>query len=400
MTSKRRECINLDESGSKAPGRRNDIDWLRVLAMLSVFLFHCARFFDYEDWHVKNPELSFGFSVFVGILVQWIMPIFFVLSGESTRFALRFRTANQYVRERFKRLFIPLVFGIFLLIPPQVYIERVSHGQFEGSFFRFYPHYFDGFYAFGGNFAWMGLHLWFLLVLFLFSLITLPLLLWLWREEQYRVTHRLALFFEKPGTLLFLVLPLAVMDFSFHPAGLGMRAMGGWNIFVYLIFFLYGYLLASDERFKRVVERQRWITFILALMTTLIGFFLVRSGYNPSFGSLNYKLISIFRTFNSWVWVLTLLSWGSKHLTVRNRFLKYAGEAVLPFYILHQSVIVAIGFFIASWKVDVFVKYLAISISSFVSILLIYELVVRRLGLFRFLFGMKKSLYKASRSRD
>lgn len=383
--------MNFGESRSKVPERRNDIDWLRVLAMLSVFLFHCARFFDFEDWHVKNPELSLGFSVFVGILVQWIMPIFFVLSGESTRFALRFRSAKQYVRERFKRLFIPLVFGIFLLIPPQVYIERVSHGQFEGSFFQFYPHYFDGFYAFGGNFAWMGLHLWFLLVLFLFSLITLPLLLWLWREAQYRGIQQLAMFFEKPGTILLLALPLAVMDFSFHPTGLGMRAMGGWNVFVYLMFFLYGYLLASDERFKRAVERQRWMMFILAFITTLIGFFLVRSGFHPSFGSLNYKLISVFRTFNSLVWVLTLLGWGSRHLLVRNRLLKYTGEAVLPFYILHQSVIVVIGFFIAIWKVDVFMKYLALSASSFVIILLIYELVVRRLGLFRFLFGMKKS---------
>ena len=167
--------------------------------------------------------------------------------------------------------------------------------------------------------------------------------------------------------------------------------MGGWNIFVYLVFFLYGYLLASDRRFKRAVERQRWITLILAVVTTLIGFFLVQSGYDPSFRSLNYKLISIFRTFNSWVWVLTLLGWGSKYLTFRNRFLKYAGDAVLPFYILHQSVIVVIGFFIADWTAGVVVKYIVISTTSFVSIMLIYECVVRRLGFFRFLFGMKKS---------
>ena len=82
--------------------RRYDIDWLRVLAMFSVFLFHCARYFDHEGWHVKNPQLSLGFSVFVGILVQWIMPIFFVLSGMSSRFALDFRSAGQFLGERFK----------------------------------------------------------------------------------------------------------------------------------------------------------------------------------------------------------------------------------------------------------------------------------------------------------
>ncbi len=369
--------------------RRHDIDWMRVLAMLSVFLFHCARFFDYEDWHVKNLQTSFGFTVFVGILVQWIMPIFFVLSGQSTWFALRFRSAGQYIGERFKRLFIPLVFGIFILIPPQVYIELVSHGRFEGSFFRFYPHYFDGFYGFGGNFAWMGLHLWFLLVLFLFSLAALPLLLFLRGEGRSRFIQKTARLFEKPGAILLWILPLAVMEFSFHPEGLGRRDMGGWNVFVYLIFFLYGFLLASDERYRRTVEKNRVILLALAALTTIIGFYIRKSGFDPSFGSSGYLGISAFRTFNSWVWVLALLGLGSRHLAFRNRLLQHASEAVLPFYILHQSVIVVTGFFIINWNTPVIVKYLFLSLTSFVIIILIYEYVVRRLGFMRFLFGLK-----------
>ena len=182
--------------------RRYDIDWLRVLAMFSVFLFHCARYFDNEGWHVKNPQLSFGFSVFVGILVQWIMPIFFVLSGSSSWFALNFRNAGRYLGERFKRLFIPLIFGIFILIPPQVYIERFTNYQFNGSFFQFYPHYFDGWYGFSGNFAWMGLHLWFLLILFLFSLLTLPFLLALQKRTADRMISGLASFSEKSGAVI------------------------------------------------------------------------------------------------------------------------------------------------------------------------------------------------------
>jgi len=375
--------------------RRHDIDWLRVLAMLSVFLFHCARFFDYEDWHVKNLQTSFGFTVFVGILVQWIMPIFFVLSGQSTWFALRFRSTGQYIGERFKRLFIPLVFGIFILIPPQVYIELVSHGRFEGSFFRFYPHYFDGFYGFGGNFAWMGLHLWFLLVLFLFSLVTLPLLLFLRGEGRSRFIQKMARLFENPGAILLWVLPLAVMEFSFHPEGLGLRDMGGWNVFVYLVYFLYGFLLASDERYRRTVEKHRVILLALAALTTVIGFYIKRSGVDPSFGSLGYLGISVFKTFNSWVWVLSLLGIGSRYLSFRNRFLEYASMAVLPFYILHQSVIVAIGFFIINWNIPVIVKYLFLSSTSFVIIILIYECIVKRQGFMRFLFGLKGQKKKA-----
>jgi glucan biosynthesis protein C len=365
--------------------RKHDIDWLRVLAMFSVFLFHCARYFDHEGWHVKNPQLSLGFSVFVGILAQWIMPIFFVLSGQSSRFALDFRSPVQYLSERFKRLFIPLIFGIFVLIPPQVYIER-----FHGSLFQFYPHYFDGFYGFGGNFAWMGLHLWFLLALFLFSLISLPFLHILQGERAGRLIGRLSSFSEKSGAILLWVFPLALMDFLFHPAGLGQRRLGGWNIFVYLVYFLYGYLLASDKRFKYALEKQRVIFVALAAITTLIGFWLRKSGFYPSFGSLGYFWISLLRAFNSWVWVLAILGIGARYLRFRNRLLKYASEAVLPFYILHQSIIVPVGFFLLDWHAPIFVKYLALGCLSFTLIMLVYEFCIRRFALLRFLFGMKQ----------
>jgi surface polysaccharide O-acyltransferase-like enzyme len=359
--------------------------------MFSVFLFHCARYFDNEGWHVKNPQLSLGFSVFVGILVQWIMPIFFVLSGSSSWFALNFRNAGQYLRERFKRLFIPLIFGIFILIPPQVYIERFTNYQFSGSFFQFFPRYFDGWYGFGGNFAWMGLHLWFLQVLFLYSFVTLPILLYLKKEKPARLVRGLASFSEKSGAVLLWALPLAVMEFLFHPEGLGQRNFGGWNVFVYLVFFLYGYLLASNERFKRSIEKQRVIFLALAAITTLVGYYLRQSGTYPSFGSIDYFWMSLLRAFNSWVWVLAILGIGSRHLTSWNRFLKYANVTVLPFYILHQSVIVVLGFFIISWDIAVMPKYLVLSSVSFVVIMLIYEYLIKRFGPLRFLFGMKQS---------
>lgn len=370
--------------------RRHDIDWLRVLAMFSVFLFHCARYFDHEGWHVKNPELSLGFSVFVGILVQWIMPVFFVLSGQSSKFALNFRSPGQYLSERFKRLIIPLVFGIFILVPPQVYIERISHAQFQGSFFRFYPHYFDGFYGFGGNFAWMGLHLWFLLALFLYSLLALPFMQFWSGEKAGRMIEKCASFFEHSGTILLWVIPLALMDFLFHPAGLGQRNLGGWNIFVYLVYFLYGYVLASDKRFSHAVEKQRVIFLALAAVTTLAGYWLRSSGFYPSFQSLGYFWISLLRTFNSWVWVLAILGLGSRYLRFRNRSLEYASEAVLPFYILHQSIIVPVGFFLLDWRAAVFVKFLVLSGVSFAIIMLVYELLIRKFALLRFLFGMKR----------
>lgn len=117
-------------------------------------------------------------DIFIGFLVQWIMPLFFILSAFSTYYALKARGPGTFIKERLKRLGIPFLLGTFVfLIPVQVYIERFTNGQFSGSFLQFYPHYFEGWYGFGGNFAWMGLHLWYLQVLLIFSLLVLPLFL-------------------------------------------------------------------------------------------------------------------------------------------------------------------------------------------------------------------------------
>jgi len=363
--------------------RRYDIDWLRVLAMLTIFLFHCARFFNYEDWQVKNNQLDFGMSVFVEIVAQWIMPLFFILSAISVYYALDFRNNRSFINERFKRLVIPLIFGIFVLVPPQVYIERVSHSQFAGSFVQFYPHYFDGLYAFGGNFAWMGLHLWYLEILFIFSLLTLPIFRFLKKEKIQNFISRMAIYFKKPGIIFLLALPVFFMELFVNqqPDGIGRRDFGGWSLLTYLIFFILGYLIASDMQFRMSIGRHSKIALLLGVFMTVSGFFL------PEENSSNF--LESLRAFNSWFWLVAILGFGSKYLNFNNVLLKYSNEAVLPFYILHQTIIVILGFYIASWDVSVIMKFLVLSTVSFALIIALYDLVIKRVNILRFLFGMK-----------
>lgn len=390
------KSLKVENSGEvkSKPERRYDIDWLRVLAMLSIFVFHCARFFNYEYWHVKNNQLDLGMSVFVSFLVLWIMPLFFLLSGEGSYFALSFRTGGKYITERFKRLVVPFLFGTFVvLIPLQVYIERVSHLQFAGSFIEFYPHYFDGLYALGGNFAWMGLHLWFLEFLFIFSLIALPLFLYLRTEAIKRRISRVSAYLKKPGTIFLLGIPLVIMGLlvDLQPGGIGLlifnQAFGGWSLAEYIIFFIYGYLIASDMNFKETLERHRKIALVMGVITsTLLMQLLYFYSIGPSF---TYILSAILRPFSSWLLLVAILGFGSKYLSFNNRVLKYANEAVLPFYILHQTVIVTIGFYIASWNASVIVKYFILSTLSFAVIVSIYDLLIKRNNWLRFLFGMR-----------
>jgi peptidoglycan/LPS O-acetylase OafA/YrhL len=361
-----------------------DIDWLRVIGMMLIFTFHNARFFNEEDWHVKNAQLDFGMSVYVAVLAQFIMPLFFVLSAFAIYYALKRRSRTEFMLERTNRLLIPLLFGIFTHIPLQIYIERVTHGQFAGSFWQFIPHYFDGWYGFGGNFAWMGLHLWYLLMLFLFSWLLLSVFQRL--RENRDLTSRLADIFSKSIMIYLFFIPIMLMEFivGLSPDTIGIRGLGGWSPFTYLVIFLLGFILATDARYRPAIERIRFFSLTLSLLLLAIGYSLEMADI-----SIYSYYLAPFRGLNTWAWLLTFLGFAIHHLNFDNGFLQYANEAVLPFYILHQTVIVTVGYFIRDWQLAVFPKYLFLASVSFVIIMALYEVVVKRFGLMRFLFGMK-----------
>ena len=77
---------------------------------------------------------SLGSSVFVDIFNQWMMPLFFVLSGAAVYFTLRFRKAGGFLKERCLRILVPwLGIGIFVIAPVQVYLERLGSGDWQDS---------------------------------------------------------------------------------------------------------------------------------------------------------------------------------------------------------------------------------------------------------------------------
>ena len=169
------------------------------------------------------------------------------------------------------------------------------------------------------------------------------------------------------------------------PTTIGRRDFGGWSPLTYLVFFLIGYLLATDDRYRPAIERVRFISLTLSVLTVISAYILLAemevSGTNTI-----YLLV---RAAFSWSWLLTFLGFASRHLNFSNRFLKYANNAVLPFYILHQTVIVSVGFLIKDWQWVVFPKYLFMAATSFIIIMVLYEFVIRRVNVLRVLFGMK-----------
>jgi surface polysaccharide O-acyltransferase-like enzyme len=230
----------------RALERRYDIDWLRVLAVLMLIPFHTARIFDiWEPFYAKSDQVSAALTyIFVGGVNAWHMPLFFLLAGASTWFALKFRSGGQYVKERFKRLIVPLLFGTLVIVSPQTYVGALTYGEFEGSFFQYYPRFFQ-IGAIGGLSGYMGGftpgHLWFILFLFLISLMVLLLLLYFIRESGQRLLGRLATFSSRPGLIFLWAIPLILT--------LPLPEIGGKNFCYYLVLFFYGYVLMADARF-------------------------------------------------------------------------------------------------------------------------------------------------------
>ncbi|NLH73216.1 MAG: acyltransferase family protein [Verrucomicrobia bacterium] len=366
--------------------REHYIDWLRVLGTGTVFVFHCARFFNPEDWHVKNPERSEAMGVLVGFLVQWLMPLFFILSAISIRHALNRKTNREYIVDRMCRLGVPLVFGVLVLIPPQVYIERVTHGGFAGSFIDFLPHYFDGWYGFGGNFAWMGLHLWYLEVLLILSLLTLPMFRWLTRPKSMAPIQWLANTIAKQGTVYALALPIAAIEMlvNLEPGGMGRRDFGGWSLLTYAVFFLVGFVIGCDRQFRCAVERERKVALGVGIAAAGLLYLLTSIGYSDRWWPL-----ALLRAINSWSWLVAIMGFASVRLDFSSPFLVHANHAVLPFYVLHQTVIVTVAFLLIGWKAPIAAKYVVLAVGSFAVILALYQGAISRFRILLFLFGMR-----------
>lgn len=361
--------------------RHYDIDWLRILVVASLVPFHTARIFDiWEPNYVKNAELSDALSYFIAFLAVWNMPLLFLLAGAASGYALNFRSGAAYLKERFKRLFIPLVFGVLVIVPPQAYIARFQAPGYAESYGRFLLDYFNvrgDLTGYTGQFT--PAHLWFIFYLLIFSVAALPLFAYLRRDR--RLIEWLARECDKSGTLLFLAVPVGI-------AGV-LPDIGGKNPFYYFTLFLYGYVMTGDLRFQEAVDRNKARALMLGSITMAATLTLWAMRMRFTAYSTGDVLFYLLRTFNMWFWIIVLLGYARKYLNRTNRFYAYANEASYPFYVLHQTVIWTIGYFVVQLPVNLWIKFVVIAASAFVITWLVYDLGIRRNNLTRCLFGMK-----------
>lgn len=362
--------------------RRYDLDWLRVLAVLLLVPFHSALIFVMAPdsiMYIKDSVNSEFLDRMAGFIHQFHMPLLFVISGASTYFALGFRSAGRYLRERVSRLLVPALFTIAVLLPPMTYITRLGRGEKMGfiqhflGFFRLNPADLAGYYG-----TLTPAHAWFIIFLFVFSLLALPLFLLERREQNRRISARISAFFEQPFALLLLVIPLALAA--------ALDLMGDKNPLYYFTTFCLGYLLMTGPGYQKAVDRSAWGALLLGIIFEIVR----QTGY-PDFRewSLPWIGIGLMEQSIRWLLVLAILGLGRRWLSKGGRALAYLSEAAFPFYLLHLPVNTLVGYLVIRLDTVIAVKYLLIVTLTMLITFGLYEL-ARRAAPLRLLLGMKR----------
>jgi glucan biosynthesis protein C len=370
------------------------IDWLRVLAILGVFLFHATNVFNTMPSHIKNAQQSDVITGIQAFFFPWGMALFFMIAGAGTWFALKRRSSSQYVGERSRRLLIPFVVGSLILSPMELYFEwshKVQTGVFAGSFTQFL-----GSLPWGPNpriFGVVGYHLWFLGFLFMFSLLALPLFQWVRRGGGQRLVSWLARVCRHRGGILVFALPPLVARLGLQPF---FPYQHDWADFFFLFsFFVIGYLVISDEQLRHAVQRDWPITLTVGTLAFLgAAVIVVSTGEldieNAPHHLLDFTWWGLFAVCG-WCWTAFTLFMGMHFLNFSNRLLRYGQEAIVPFFVVHQPVIIVIAYFVVQWAAGLVPKLLVVVVGAFIGSLALYQLVIRQVGVLRVAFGMKQA---------
>lgn len=372
------------------PTRLLHIDHLRNGVFIGLILFHTARLFDSEAWHIKDAGRFQAADLLIAAFNVVQMPLLFGLAGMTAFHSLGNRGGGCFVRERLVRLLLPLIVGMLLVVPPQVYVERLSAGlpgrmspiDFSGSFAAFYPSFFACCYP-AANLSWH--HLWFVLYLFVYSLALLPFFLGLRHRTAAVWVDALGRWLANGPRLLLLALPIAAIELALRRTFPSTHALidDFANHAHFMTLMLLGWLLAASPDLTRAATRL-WRP-VLAMAAALIAVLLTLRATGTV---LPIEARQTLRALAEWCAIAGLLGWGAARLNRPIPFLTRFSALSFPFYVFHQTVIVLLGFWLLGWSSAPLAKYLAIAFLS----LIISLALARAAGLSRatrVMFGMR-----------
>jgi glucan biosynthesis protein C len=314
---------------------------------------------------------SFIFNIVI-FISPWFMPLLFVLTGMSARYALVRRSNKQFVIERFKKLFIPLIYGTFTVFAFMTFMADKFHNNYNGGFVAHYKVFltnisdmtgYEGYFTPG--------HLWFLLYLFIISMITIAIIAIQKMAFPKLLFSKLPTFFL-PVLLIFPLILSPILDF------------GGKSIGQDLALFLIEYYVLSEDSILEKMTKYRYVYLIIMLICDIsMTFLFVWEGQQTGI------VITLCNAGATWFGILGFIGLAKCRYNQSNAVTKYMSANSFLIYIFHFGWLVAIQYYLSKAALNTTLTYiLSIAVTLFLT-LLTCEIVKRVPGI-RFLFGVSK----------
>lgn len=378
------------QAGSAAlPQRRYDLDWLRVFAFGMLILYHVGMFYVSWAWHVKSRYASHFLEPAMGLVNPWRLALLFLISGIALRFATDKTALKKFLPERFVRLFVPLAFGMAVICMPQAYAELRFKGEIGPGVLAFYPQYLSF-----GDFSiivptWN--HLWYVAYMLVYTLIAAACLPMLRRSAEGWGASLCAWLRAGPAWRLLLVpaIPFAIYRLMLDPLFPTTNTLwGDWaNIAHTLSIFAIGFIVAKNENFWSAVDGALPAA---AGLSAALGATVLAARLNVETTGVHGEMplaVGVLQVLYAWSVIVALLGLARRFANRPSRTLTYLTGAVFPYYILHQTIIVVVGYWFTMHEVPLSVEAGAIMAATVLGCAFGYE-IIRRVRVLRPLFGL------------
>jgi glucan biosynthesis protein C len=343
--------------------RRYDIDWLRVIAIGLLILYHIG--IGFQPWGVfikfiQNDQPLESLWIPMSMLNVWRIPLLFFVSGMGVCFAMRKRNWKQLVMERTRRILIPFIFGIIFIVPLHILLWQKYYNQ-ELT-------YSPGI-----------IHLWFLGNIFIYVLILSPLFFWLKKYESGMFRHLLVRLYKSPTGFVFIILPFVAETIIINPESFETYSLTLHGFLIGLLAFFFGFtVIYSGNEFWDTVLRWRWVLLSIAIIMFIVRLLIF------DLKSPNYIL-----PVESISWILSAFGFAHKYLNRPGKALRYLSRAAYPVYIIHMAFLYLGSFLIFPLSIPAGIKLILMIVFTTISCVVFYDLIIRRIKYFRPIFGLK-----------
>lgn len=334
--------------------RKNYIDNLRWVCILLLIPFHAAM--AWNSWGEGNYvwfNSNKWLSTFIILISPWYMPLLFILAGISAKYSLNKRTVRGFIKERIKKLLIPFFIGMLTIVAGMTYYADQFHNNYSGSFFSHYSIFFTKFTDLTGyDGGWTPGHLWFILYLFIISIVALGVIC-----IQKRFFNNLSC----KNMKMYQIYLLGIMPMIATPIlNIGEKSIG-----MYMTLYLIGYYVLSEDIIIEKIARCRVSNLVIMIVADIIDAYMFIWNEN-----VNTTVNSIMMYITLWFGILAIIGFAQKEFNFANSITRYFSVHSFKIYIIHFIWIVVFQFYFSKVTENISILYIvSVVLSYFMTIL-------------------------------